>query len=137
VGRSEPLKWRVSDGLWELVGPLLADPPRRFRYPGRARYSPRQCLEGILYVLYTDTPWLQVPYRQLGLPSGETCRRRLEEWIARGLFPQVIAVLQQRLAETDRLDWSRVIVDASLVEAKKGARRSPARSAAAPAAAST
>ena len=40
-------------------------------------------------------------------------------------------------AEADRLDWSRVIVDASLVEAKKGARRSRARSAAALAAAST
>jgi transposase len=37
-------------------------------------------------VLYTDTPWLQVPYRELGLPSGETCRRRLEEWSRRGLF---------------------------------------------------
>ena len=38
-----------------------------------------------MYVLYTDTPWLQVPYRELGLPSGETCRRRLEEWQRRGL----------------------------------------------------
>src|SRR5215510_4463987 len=86
VGRSVPLPWRVSDALWQRLEPFLADPPRRFRYPGRLRYSPRQCLEGMLYVLYTDTPWLQVPYRELGLPSGETCRRRLEEWIERGLF---------------------------------------------------
>src|SRR6266508_3644589 len=112
VGRSEPLPWRVSDARWERLESILADPPRRFRHPGRARYSPRACLEGILYVLYTDTPWLQVPYRELGLPSGETCRRRLEE-------------------------WSRVIVDASLVEAKKGARRSRARFAAGPGAATT
>lgn len=131
------MRWRVSDRLWELVAPILVDPPRRFRYPGRARYSPRQCLEGILYVLYTDTPWLQVPYRELGLPSGETCRRRLEEWSERGLFQQAIALLQAQLAEADKLDWSRVIVDASLVEAKKGAKRSRARSAARPAAAST
>jgi hypothetical protein len=55
------LKWRVSDSLWERLAPILTDPPRRFRYPGRARYGPRQCLEGILYVLYTDTPRLQVP----------------------------------------------------------------------------
>ena len=115
--------------MWERLAPLLVDPPRRFRYPGRARYSPRQCLEGILYVLYTDTPWLQVPYRELGLPSGETCRRRMEEWSARGILSQLIGVLQQQLAEADRLDWSRVIVDASLVEAKKGAKRSAARSA--------
>ena len=117
--------------------PILADPPRRFRYPGRVRYSPRQCLEGILFVLYTDTPWLQVPYREPGLPSGETCRRRLEEWSRRGLFAQALVVLQQELAEAGRLDWSRVIVDASLVEAKKGARRSRAHSAAAAVAATT
>jgi transposase len=127
----------VSDAIWERLAPILADPPRRFRYPGRCRYSPRQCLEGILYVLYTDTPWLQLPYRELGLPSGETCRRRLEEWTARGLFQQAIRILLAQLAEADKLDWSRLIVDASLVEAKKGAKRSAARSGARPAAVST
>src|SRR2546426_10399830 len=134
VGRSEALRWRVSDAMWERLAPILADPPRRFRYPGRVRYSPRECLEGILYVLYTDTPWLQVPYRELGLPSGETCRRRLQEWSRRGLFQEAIGGLHEQLAEAERLDWSRGIVDASLVDAKKGAGRSRARSAAAPAA---
>jgi transposase len=123
--------------LWERLEPLLADPPRRFRSPGRRRYPARACLEGILYVLYTDTPWLEVPSRELGLPSGETCRRRLEEWSRRGLLEAALRVVQEQLAGADRLDWSRVIVDASLVEAKKGARRSRARSAAAPAAATT
>jgi len=131
------LKWRVSDLLWERLEPLLADPPRRFRSPGRRRYPARACLEGILFVLFTDTPWLEVPYRELGLPSGETCRRRLEEWSRRGLLEAALAVLQEQLAGADKLDWSRVIVDASLVEAKKGARRSRARSAARPAAATT
>jgi transposase len=131
------LKWRVSDALWEKLEPLLPDPPRRFRSPGRCRYPARACLEGILYVLFTDTPWLEVPYRELGLPSGETCRRRLEEWTRRGLFERALAVLQAELADGQRLDWSRVLVDASLVEAKKGASRSRARSSAAPAAATT
>src|SRR2546427_9722405 len=84
VGRLRPLKWRVSDRLWEQLAPLLPDPPRRFRSPGRSRYPARACLEGILYVLFTDTPWLEVPYRELGLPSGETRRRRTEEWTERG-----------------------------------------------------
>lgn len=137
MGRSQPLKWRVSDALWGRLGPLLSDPPRRFRYPGRSRYPARACLEGILYVLYTDTPWLEVPYRELGLPSGETCRRRLEEWSQRGLLEAALRVLQEHLEAAERLDWSRVIVDASLVEAKKGARRSRARSAGRPAAATT
>lgn len=137
VGRSEPLPWRVDDLLWARLEPLLRDPPRRYRYPGRCRYPARACLEGILFVLYTDTPWLQVPYRELGLPSGETCRRRLEEWAGKGLLAQVLVVLQERLAESGRLDWSRLLVDASTVDAKKGAHRSRARSAAAPAAATT
>jgi len=124
----KPYRWRVSDGLWARLEPLLADPPRRFRSPGRSRYSPRVCLEGILYVLFTDTPWLEVPYRELGLPSGETCRRRLEEWIERGLLEQALEVLQGELADAGRLDWSRVIIDASLVEAKKGAAKSRGRS---------
>jgi transposase len=131
------LRWRLPDLVWERLAPILVDPPRRFRNPGRARYSPRQCLEGILFVLYHDIPWLQLPYRELGLPSGETCRRRLEEWIERGLFVQLIAVLHEQLAEAERLDWSRLIVDCSLVEAKKGANGSRAHSAAAPAAVST
>ena len=88
-------------------------------------------------MLFTDTPWLQLLYRELGLPSGETCRRRLEEWARRGLLEKALLVLQKDLAGADRLDWSRVIVDASLVDAKKGARRSRARSAAVLAAATT
>lgn len=88
-------------------------------------------------MLYTDTPWLQIPYRELGLPSGETCRRRLEEWSRDGRFEQLLVLLQQRLAHAERLDWSRLIVDASLVEAKKGAQRSRAHSAAAREAATT
>jgi transposase len=131
------LKWRVSDALWERLEPVLADPPRRYRSPGRRRYPPRACLEGIMYVLFTDTPWLEVPFRELGLPSGETCRRRLEEWSRRGLLAQTLRVVQEQLAGADRLDWSRVVVDASLVEAKKGGRRSRARSAARLAAATT
>lgn len=131
------MKWRVSDELWQRLEPLLADPPRRFRYPGRCRWPARACLEGILFVLFTDTPWLQVPYRELGLPSGETCRRRLEEWARRGLLERALVVLQTELAGAKRLDWSRVIVDASLVDAKKGVRRSRARSAAVPELATT
>ena len=137
VGRLKPYKWRVSDSLWARVGSYLEDPARRFRHPGRSRYSPRQCLEGILYVLFTDTPWAEIPYRELGLPSGETCRRRLEEWERRGVFEQVLVALQDGLAQEKRLDWSRVIVDASLVDAKKGARRSRAHSAASQAPEST
>jgi transposase len=91
----------------------------------------------MLYVLYTNTPWTEIPYRQLGVPSGETCRRRMEEWRRRGLLVQVIEVLQERLADAGKLDWSRVIIDASTVDAKKGAAKLRAPIAASVAAATT
>jgi hypothetical protein len=45
--------------------------------------------------------------------------------------------MQELLEREGLADWSRAIVDASLVDAKRGAPRSPARSAAALEAAST
>src|SRR5258705_13157858 len=90
LGRSERLKWRVSDQMWERLAPILTDPPRRFRYPGRARYGPPPCLGGVLYVLYTDTPRLQGPYRQPGPPSGETRPPPLGGGSRRGPFGPAI-----------------------------------------------
>src|SRR3954452_22906779 len=66
--------WRVSDGFWERVAPLLPVGERRFRYPGRKRLDDRVCLEGILFVLCSGLPWDAVP-RELGV-SGVTCWRR-------------------------------------------------------------
>jgi len=115
---------------------LIPKVERRFRYPGRKRHDDRACLEGILYVLRHGVPWRALP-RLEGLPSGQTCWRRLDEWERAGVWAALLERLQQRLAEAERIDWSRAIVDASLVDAKRGAPRSRAASAAAPAAVST
>jgi transposase len=49
--------WIVSDGLWELLEPLLPRVERRFRYPGRKRLPDREALQGILFVLHTGIAW--------------------------------------------------------------------------------
>jgi transposase len=99
---------------------LLRDPPRRVRNAGRKRYPARACLEGVLYLLYTGMRYVDLP-RELGFPSGETCRRRLHEWIESGVWAQALTLLVSELDQKGRLDWSRVVVDASIVDAKKGA----------------
>lgn len=114
--------WVVSDELWELVEPLLPARERRFRYPGRRRLPDRECLSGILYVLHTGIPWHDLP-PELGLGSGVTCWRRLEEWQQAGVWDRLHRVLLTRLREADRIDFSRAIVDSSQVQAKKGARK--------------
>lgn len=113
---------QVSDALWEELEPLIPRPQRRFRYSGRKRLDDRACLEGILYVLAHGIPWRALP-RINGFPSGQTCWRRLDEWERAGVWAGVLARLQQRLAEADKLDWRRAIVDATIVPVKKGAPR--------------
>lgn len=120
--------WMVSDELWGLIAPLLPTRERRFRYPGRRRLPDRQCLSGILYVLHTGIPWLDLP-QELGFGSGMTCWRRLEEWHQAGVWDALHRLLLTKLRAADKIDLSRSIVDSSHVQAKKGApRRARARS---------
>jgi transposase len=120
--------WVVTDELWERVEPLLPHRERRFRYPGRKRLPDRECLSGILYVLYTGIPWHDLP-PELGFGSGVTCWRRLEEWQEAGVWERLHRLLLGELRAADRIDFRRAIVDSSQVQAKKGApRRARARS---------
>ena len=122
--------WRVSDGLWERVAPLLPVSERRFRYPGRRRIDDRRCLEGILFVLFSGLPWEGVP-AELGV-SGVTCWRRHQAWQLAGVWERLLAVLLEELERRGALEAARLLVDASIAPAKKGAaRRGRARSTAA------
>ena len=110
----EPL---LTDAVWERVAVML--PPLR-RGRGRPRVSDRACLEGILYVARWGLPWHAVP-PGLGMAHGKTCWRRLDEWTRLGIWD---AILEALLASgVKKLQLERVLVDATMVSAKKGARR--------------
>ncbi len=67
----------VSEGLWEVIGPLLpAESPKP--KGGRPRVPGRAALEGIVYVLRSGIPWRMLP-EEFGC-SGVTCWRRLRDW---------------------------------------------------------
>lgn len=70
--------WIVDDGLWELVEPLL--PPHGPRKRGPVPIGDRKCLQGILFVLYTDrvggpTPGAGIRLRDDLLAASETLDR--------------------------------------------------------------
>jgi transposase len=89
-------------------------------------------------VLVTRVGWERLP-RELGSGSGMTCWRRLTAWRDAGVWKRLHVVLLSELrAAGGGIDWSRAVVDASYVQAKKGAPRPVrARSTAAAAARST
>jgi transposase len=72
-----------------------------------------------------DRLWAEVE------PLIPKVERRFREWQRAGVWARLLERMQELLEEEGLADWSRAIVDASLVDAKKGAARSAARSEAA------
>lgn len=115
---SKPL---VSDELWTVVAPVLpAERPKP--KGGRPRISDRAALTGILFVLKSGIGWELLP-QELGCGSGMTCWRRLRDWQQAGVWERLHHVLLQRLADADKLDWSRASLDSASIAAKRGASR--------------
>jgi len=111
----------VSDELWELIKPILPPEPPKPK-GGRPRVPDRAALAGILFVLRSGIPWELLP-KEMGCGSGMTCWRRLRDWQAAGVWDKLHLVLLEKLAEADRIDWSRAVVDCSLVRAVLGGRK--------------
>ncbi len=112
----------VPDELWEVVRPLIPQPGRRFRYPGRKRLDDREALNGILYVLHTGIAWHDLP-QEFGYGSGVTCWRRLREWQEAGVWERLHHVLLERLNRAGEIDWSRAVADSSQIRALLGGSR--------------
>ena len=110
---------RVVDVVWAAVEPRL--PEVVDEHPlgcHRRRRSDREIFEAILFRLVTGCSW-DVAGR-LGKGSETTLRRRRDEWLAAGVFDELI---DEALDGYDRiigLDLSDVAVDGSLHKAPFG-----------------
>ena len=74
-------------------------------------------LEGIAVVLSTGIGRTKLPAER-GYGSGWTCRRRMRQWAAAGVFDRLHQAVLHRLREQDRLDWSRASLDSVSVLAR-------------------
>ena len=114
----------LADALWDEIAdqfPVPEPSPDGGRHP----IEPRAVLTAILFVLKTGIAWEDLPAEAFGC-SYKTCKRRLEDWSAIGLWPRLHRLFLARLREADRIDWSRAVVDTSSVKAPLGGQK-PAR----------
>jgi transposase len=109
----------LTDEQWKRIAAHLPEHPPSPR-GGRPRADDRECLEGILWLLRTGSPWQEIP---LDFPSGSTCWRRLQEWAGEGVLAEIHAVLIEELDELGKLDFEELLADATFIRAKKGATR--------------
>jgi transposase len=140
----------LSDHQWQLVRQVLPPSPAN-RSRGRPLVPDRACLDGILYVIVNDIPWmflpsdspapdlgvstpgLGVPAPDLGVPTPDlggyppysTCFRRFTTWVKNGTWDAVLSVLFTDLALRTGVDlwgeWSKW--SASTLKHGRSARR--------------
>ena len=110
----------LTDEQWEVLKPLIPDPPRREDGRGRPWRDSRAVLNGILWVLRTGAPWHDLPERY---PPYQTCHRRFQRWVEEGVLSCILEALAQDLKERGGLDLSECFIDGAFVVAKKGEGR--------------
>ena len=111
----------LTDEQWEVLEPLIPEPPRREDRRGRPWRDPRDVLNGILWILRTGAPWKDLPERY---PPYQTCHRRFQRWIEEGVLGDVLEALAEDLEERGQIDLSECYIDGTFVVAKKGGHES-------------
>jgi transposase len=110
----------VPDGLWQIVEPLLPPQAERPQGGGTRFRDDRAVFTAIVYVLTTGCAWRHLP-AEFGV-SKATAHRRFVAWTEAGLWRRLHRAVLDRLGELGAIEWSRAVVDAASVRAKKGVR---------------
>lgn len=108
---------RLTKDQWEFIERRLPKGPGG----GRRRHDAKRILEGILWILKTGARWRDLPKEY---PSYQTCHRRFQEWRKAGVMREVLEDLVRHLQKKGKINLAETFIDATFVEAKKGARRS-------------
>jgi len=109
----------LTDKQWALIADLFFWKPPTSK-GGRPKAHPRDCLEGILWVLVSGARWKDLPN---GYPSKATCHRRFQQWTEEGLLEKSWHRLLKILDDSGQIDWSELFADGTFASAKKGVNR--------------
>ena len=120
TGSKTDSKFELSDEQWELIEDLFPWEPPGSK-GGRPRVKPRDCLEGILWVLRTGARWKDLPK---DFPSKSTCHLWFKRWTEKGIIEQVLRRLLLQLHKNGKVDCSETFADGTFSSAKKGVIRS-------------
>jgi len=107
---------KLTKDQWEFISKRLPKPPGG----GRRRHDSKRILEAILWILKTGARWRDLPAEY---PSYQTCHRRFQEWRKAGVMREILEDLVRHLQKKGKINLAETFIDASFVEAKKGAQK--------------
>ena len=107
----------LTDEQWDILKPLIPEPPRRADGRGRPWKETRDVLNAVLWILRTGAPWQDMPKEY---PPYQTCHRRFQQWNRAGVVARLLQALAQDLKDRGDLDVSECFIDGTFVVAKKG-----------------
>lgn len=81
----------LSDAEWQVLEPLL---PKRFRYGRPPKWTLREIIDGMLYILRTGSQWHNLPH---DFPPYKTVFDYYRRWRRSGVWEQVHTTLRERL----------------------------------------
>ena len=110
---------KLTEEQWRFIEPHVPKIKVRKDRKGRPWKSNRDVLEGILWILKTGARWKDLP--QGRYPPYQTCHRRFQSWVRSKVMEKILRVLVEHLKKKGKIDLAETFIDASFVEAKKGA----------------
>ena len=111
------MAFHITDDQWLIVEPLIRR-PRRLETRGRKRQPDRPLLDGILWILKTGAQWQHLPKEY---PPYQSCHRRFQEWVTRGVFDKILETLAQDMERRGKISLTECFIDGTFASAKKGA----------------
>lgn len=104
---------------WAKVAPVVRKARPVKLVSGRPRQDDQKILNGILWICRTGAPWKDLPGRY---PPYQTCHRRFQEWVKRGVWEDILLCLALDLKRRGKIDLAETYLDGSFSAAKKGAQ---------------
>ena len=101
---------KISNASWERIKDLL--PPERSGKKGRPAKDNRQIINAILWILYTGSPWRDLP-EEYG--SWNSVYSRFRRWTERGFWQEIFTQLSE-----DK-DLENIMIDGTYIRAHQHA----------------
>ena len=114
-------KWRIPDGLWEKIEPLL--PPGK-PHPLGCHNPPvpaRKALDAIFFALRTGCQWNAL--NATGICSSSAAHRWFQTWTAAGVFLKLWALGLEEYDELKGIDWSWQSMDGAMTKSPLGGEK--------------